>query len=147
MNLSFTYEKGITQKWQTDINNIPDSKVHWANMEPIWGRQDPGGPHVGPMNFAIWDASILHVNMLSEINRMVLLQWRHNEWCGVSNHRRIDCLSNQAHIISQGERASNTASISMPWHNNPVYNESGSAVIWTDCSSFMRHNGLIIYKM
>ena len=22
---------------------------------PIWGRQDPGGPHVGPMNFAIWD--------------------------------------------------------------------------------------------
>ena len=26
-----------------------------ANMRPIWGRQDPGGPHVGPMNFAIWD--------------------------------------------------------------------------------------------
>ena len=25
-------------------------------MEPIWGRQDPGGPHVGPMNFAIWVA-------------------------------------------------------------------------------------------
>ena len=23
-------------------------------MEPIWGRQDPGGPHVGPMNFDIW---------------------------------------------------------------------------------------------
>ena len=23
-------------------------------MGPIWGRQDPGGPHVGPMNFAIW---------------------------------------------------------------------------------------------
>ena len=21
---------------------------------PIWGRQDPGGPHVGPMNIAIW---------------------------------------------------------------------------------------------
>ena len=39
-----------------DINvNIPDSKVHGDNMGPIWGRQDPGGPHVGPMNFAIWD--------------------------------------------------------------------------------------------
>ena len=25
-------------------------------MGPIWGRQDPGGPHVDPMNFAIWDA-------------------------------------------------------------------------------------------
>ena len=24
-------------------------------MGPIWGRQDPGGPQVGPMNFAIWD--------------------------------------------------------------------------------------------
>ena len=23
-------------------------------MESIWGRQDPGGPHAGPMNFAIW---------------------------------------------------------------------------------------------
>ena len=29
----------------------PDSKVHGANMGPIWGRQDPGGPHIGPMNF------------------------------------------------------------------------------------------------
>ena len=30
----------------------PDRKVHGANMGPIWGQQDPGGPHVGPMNFA-----------------------------------------------------------------------------------------------
>ena len=35
--------------------NNPNSKVHGANMGPIWGRQDPGGPHVGPMNFAIWE--------------------------------------------------------------------------------------------
>ena len=34
--------------------NYPNSIVHGANMEPIWGRQDPGGIHVGPMNFAIW---------------------------------------------------------------------------------------------
>ena len=32
----------------------PDSKVHGANMGPSWGRQDPVGPHVGPMNFALW---------------------------------------------------------------------------------------------
>ena len=32
----------------------PDSKVYGTNMGLIWGRQDPGGPHVGPMNFAIW---------------------------------------------------------------------------------------------
>ena len=23
-------------------------------MGPIWDQQDPGGHHVGPMNFAIW---------------------------------------------------------------------------------------------
>ena len=35
---------------------IPDSKIHGAIMGPIWGQQDLGGPHVGPMNFAIWDS-------------------------------------------------------------------------------------------
>ena len=34
---------------------IPDNKVHVAIMGPIWGRQDPGGSHVGPMSFAIWE--------------------------------------------------------------------------------------------
>ena len=38
---------------------IPGSKVHGANMGPIWGRQDPYGPHVGPRNFAIWDMQYL----------------------------------------------------------------------------------------
>ena len=37
------------------LSTIPDSKVQGANMGPIRGRQDPGGPHVGPMNIAIWD--------------------------------------------------------------------------------------------
>ena len=37
---------------------IPDSKDHGANMGPIWGRQDPGGPHVGPMNLAISDDNL-----------------------------------------------------------------------------------------
>ena len=32
----------------------PNSKVYGANMGPTRGRQDPGGPHVGPMNLAIW---------------------------------------------------------------------------------------------
>ena len=38
-----------------DISGIPDSKVLGDNMGPIWVRQDPSGPHVGPMNFPIWD--------------------------------------------------------------------------------------------
>ena len=32
----------------------PDNKVYGAKMGPTWGRQEPGGPHVGPMNLAIW---------------------------------------------------------------------------------------------
>ena len=49
-----------TSPWSTDNHkHVPDSKVHGANMGHIWGRQDPGGPHVGHMNFAIW-GTILH---------------------------------------------------------------------------------------
>ena len=40
------------------IRDNPDSKVHGANMGPIWGRQDQGGPHIGPMKFAIWDYTV-----------------------------------------------------------------------------------------
>ena len=36
---------------------FPDGKVHGANMGPIWGREDSGGPHVDPMNYAIWGIS------------------------------------------------------------------------------------------
>ena len=27
---------------------FPESKVHGTNMGPIWGWEDPGGPHVSP---------------------------------------------------------------------------------------------------
>ena len=33
---------------------VPNSKVYGTKMGPIWGRQDPGRPHVGPMDLAIW---------------------------------------------------------------------------------------------
>ena len=50
-------EGSPSQRVTIDVVNLnnPDSKVHGANMGPIWGQQDPGGPHVGPMNFAIWE--------------------------------------------------------------------------------------------
>ena len=41
--------------WVTKSGDNTDNKVHEANMGPIWGRQDPGGPHVGSMNLAIWE--------------------------------------------------------------------------------------------
>ena len=45
--------------------NHPDNKFHGANMGPIWGRQDPGAPHVGPMNFAVWALSTLAETCMS----------------------------------------------------------------------------------
>ena len=35
----------LSQRKEPLLRNAPDSKVHGANMGPIWGRQDPGGPH------------------------------------------------------------------------------------------------------
>ena len=58
-----------------DIN--PDSKVHGAYMVPIWGRQDPGGPHVGPMNFAIWEATIGSRNNSVPYKRQAI-SWTNN---------------------------------------------------------------------
>ena len=49
--------------WHFQIRFIsfphPDSKVHGTNMGPTWGRQDPGGPHVGHVNLAIWAAWLM----------------------------------------------------------------------------------------
>ena len=47
----YDFHKG---QWDAMLHIYPDSKVHGANIGPIWGRQNAGGPHVGPMNFAIW---------------------------------------------------------------------------------------------
>ena len=35
--------------------DIPDNKVHGANMEPTWVLSPPDGPHAGPMKLAIRD--------------------------------------------------------------------------------------------
>ena len=51
--------------------NFPDSKVHGASMGPTWGRQDPGGPHVGPINFAIW-VTTLHCIELTHLIQTII---------------------------------------------------------------------------
>ena len=35
-------------------SSLLDSEIDKANMGSVLGRQDPGGPYVGPMNLAIW---------------------------------------------------------------------------------------------
>ena len=63
----------------------PDSKVHGANMGSIWGRQDLGGPHVGPMNFAIWGITApmkFSVNMwiyIMEFKQNIIMFWNYEQ--------------------------------------------------------------------
>ena len=33
---------------------LPDSKLHGTNMGPIWRRQTPSGPHIGPIRAVIY---------------------------------------------------------------------------------------------
>ena len=40
--------------WYFKAFNHPDSKVHGANMGHTLVLSAPAGPHVGPINFAIW---------------------------------------------------------------------------------------------
>ena len=46
----------------------PDSKVYGANMGSTWGRQDPVGPHVGPMNLAIWGFTLLRASIAEVVS-------------------------------------------------------------------------------
>ena len=64
----------------TSSANIADNKVLGANMGPIWGSQDPGGPHVGPMKLAIWDCLDVNCN-LSRLSSfpMISRNWSHDE--------------------------------------------------------------------
>ena len=57
----------LCQKKWYHIYIYPDSEVHVGNMGSTWGRQDPGEPHVGPVNLVIWvilfpqQSNIIHV--------------------------------------------------------------------------------------
>ena len=56
------------------IPAIPNSKVHGANMGPIWGWQDPGGPHVGPHE--LYYLGCQPWNILSEPGQHHVCWWR-----------------------------------------------------------------------
>ena len=76
--IAFCYIKINVLPYSTHItlsNNTPNSKVHGANMRPIWGRQDPGGLYVGPMNFAIRDSLVLWIVKLHEVYTWFMITW------------------------------------------------------------------------
>ena len=47
------------RRWhEITVERYHDSKVHGTNIGYTWVLSSPGGPHVGPMNLAIWDIAI-----------------------------------------------------------------------------------------
>ena len=48
-------------------HGFPDNKIHEAYMGPIWGRQDPGMTHVGPMNLAMRVSIYIHATQWNVI--------------------------------------------------------------------------------
>ena len=54
---------------------FPDNNVHGANIGPIWGRQDPGEPYVGPKKLAIWDDIGLLLSLIITHRALVSECW------------------------------------------------------------------------
>ena len=50
-------------------------------MGHIWGRQDPGGPRVGLMNFAIWDISKHYETIYLSIKQTLLIHLLYPACC------------------------------------------------------------------
>ena len=79
---------------------IPDIKVHGANMGPILGRQDPGGPHVGPMDLAIWYLAVFALNNVynvrtrcisPSVDHLLMPMWKIASSSVLTKYRRLYC--------------------------------------------------------
>ena len=65
-------------------------------MGPIWGRQDPGGRHVGPMNLVIWGGIYRHlyghrssITSLGAYVRNLIPQYKYTVYYAPSSHVAI----------------------------------------------------------
>ena len=60
---------------------LPDTASDsWVQHGALWVRQGPGGPHVGPMNFAIWGIMLeraLEIRYISVPKFIVPLSYKH----------------------------------------------------------------------
>ena len=130
----FTSDQSEAQR----SHSYSDGKVHGANMGSIWGRQDPGGPHVGPMNLAIWRATRMFFEMC--FGSVFVLVWSFGQhmkiwpWCSVQNVEVTVANDRRQRqmAFSNKELASIFVSISIVqcWSHEPCYLESHAHVSW-----------------
>ena len=64
----------------------PDSKIHGANVGPTWGRQDPGEPHAGHRNLAIWVNRSFDVLFAVILNNLLRNMWIDGELRRINAH-------------------------------------------------------------
>ena len=103
------------------------SKVHGANMGPIWGRQDPGGPNVGPMNCYLgrpcFAGSSIIVHVLTNTKSMANLNihlWRHCIWIAITNF--IHCISHYKEHDQMGHPCKKKRHIYFNDHHRHIQN-------------------------
>ena len=53
--------------------NVPDNKIHGANVGPTLGRQYPGGPHVGDTNLTIWGVIYMTISAIYMLNTPICI--------------------------------------------------------------------------
>ena len=101
--MSTSQASPIPEQESVMVNTVyPDSKVHGANMGPIWVRQDPGGPLVGSMNLA---------NRVHMSKDLMLQNQKHAPYC-IFTHLPLDKMA----AISQ-----RTFSNAFSWMKRFVY--------------------------
>ena len=76
----------------------PDREVQGANMGPIWGRQDPGRPHVGPC--------FLLSEICSEKQKYIIVQ---------KNKMNFFCVMDQYISIDLNWRYKNIYNVAISW--------------------------------
>ena len=97
-NCNYFHSDCYTAVCATQWDEGPDSKVHGANMGPIWLLSAPDGPHVGPRNLAIRGCS-LRYELLSSSDLSIDSLWTtnqpwwahdilHNMWLSHGNYNR-----------------------------------------------------------
>ena len=73
-------------KWFSPNHNNLDSKVHGANMGPIWVLSAPDGPHVGPMNLAIRENTISADDLWGLLS--VVITWSNPVRYHINNYKK-----------------------------------------------------------
>ena len=116
----------------------PDSKVHGANMGPTWGRQDPGGPHVGPMNFAIWAGIILCMRPANE--RLTILQLDANFTWSCHNMEMLSPLLPLCLMEVSKQTAEQTIKLPVIWDAMKLIWHQCMSMNWCVCENQSMHH-------